>query len=70
MLLIYATEGTGGEEHRANRAFYRAARQPKAIWEIPEAGHVGGLEARPREYEQRVTRFFDRALLGETPDGS
>ena len=70
MLLIYATEGTGGEEHRANRAFYRAARQPKAIWEIPEAGHVGGLEARPREYQQRVTRFFDRALLGETPDGS
>jgi uncharacterized protein len=62
--LIYATEGTGGEEHRANRAFYRAAGAPKAIWEIPEAGHVGGLEARPREYERRVTGFFDQALLG------
>jgi fermentation-respiration switch protein FrsA (DUF1100 family) len=62
MFLIYASEGTGGEEKRANRAFYRAAGGPKAIWEIPEAGHVGGLEARPREYEQRVTGFFDRSL--------
>jgi dienelactone hydrolase len=62
VFLIYATDGTGGEEHRANRAFHRAAGEPKAIWEIPEAGHVGGLEARPREYEQRVTRFFDRFL--------
>ena len=65
MFLIYATKGTGGEEKRANRAFYRAARGPKAIWEIPEADHVGGLEARLREYEQRVTGFFDRSLRGE-----
>jgi uncharacterized protein len=62
MFLIYATEGTGGEEHRANRAYYDAAGAPKAIWEIPEAGHVGGHEARPAEYERRVTGFFDRAL--------
>ena len=33
-------------------------------WLIPEAGHVGGLEARPDEYERRVSGFFDRALLG------
>ncbi len=65
MFLIYASEGSGGQEKRANRAFYRAAGGPKAIWEIPEAGHVGGLEARPREYEQRVTGFFDRSLRGE-----
>jgi fermentation-respiration switch protein FrsA (DUF1100 family) len=65
MFLIYASKGTGGEEKRANRAFYRAAGGPKAIWEIPEAGHVGGLEARPGEYEQRVTGFFDRSLRGE-----
>ena len=65
MFLIYASEGTGGEEKRANRAFYRAAGGPKAIWEIPEAGHVGGLEARPQEYEQRVTGFFDRSLRGD-----
>jgi hypothetical protein len=26
---------------------------------------VGGFDARPAEYEQRVVRFFDRALLSE-----
>jgi dienelactone hydrolase len=65
MFLIYATDGTGGEEHRVNRALHRAAGQPKAIWEIPEADHVGAQQARPREYEQRVTRFFDHALRKE-----
>jgi uncharacterized protein len=63
MFLIYATNGTAGEERVFNPAFYDAANGPKAIWEIPEASHTGGLDARPREYERRVTRFFDRALL-------
>ena len=62
MLLIYATDGTGGEEHIFNRAYHRAAGTPKAIWEISESGHVGGLKARPREYEKRVARFFDRSI--------
>ena len=60
ILLIYAGRGGGGEE--LNPAYYRAAKQPKTIWKIPEAGHVGGLDARPREYEQRVIGFFDHAL--------
>ena len=29
-----------------------------------QAGHTGGLDARPREYEARVIAFFERALLG------
>ena len=58
---IYAGHGTGGEE--LNIDYYRAAHTPKTLWKIPEAGHGGGFEARPHEYEQRVTRFFDRALL-------
>ena len=62
LLLIYAGRGAGGED--LNAAFYRAAAQPKAIWRIPEARHVGGLNARPREYERRVVGFFDEALLG------
>ena len=62
LFLVYAGRGGGGEE--LNPDYYRAASFPKALWKIPEAGHVGGLQARPREYEQRVTRFFDRALLG------
>jgi len=60
VFLIYAGRGAGGEE--LNPVYYRAASAPKTIWRIPEAGHVGGLEARPREYERRVTRFFDDSL--------
>ena len=63
LFLIYAGQGGGGEE--LNPDYYRAASSPKTLWEIDEAGHVGGFQARPSEYEQRVTRFFDQALLGQ-----
>ena len=62
LLLVYAGRGGGGEE--LNAEYYRAALAPKRLWKIGEAGHVGGFEARPRAYEERVTGFFDRALLG------
>jgi uncharacterized protein len=65
MLLIYSPKDDP-DEPRFNRAFYEAAGAPKEIWGVPEAGHVGAQEARPREYEQRVTRFFARALRKET----
>src|SRR5256885_12609109 len=35
----------------------------RSIWEVPGSGHVGGINARPKEYERRVVGFFDRALL-------
>jgi dienelactone hydrolase len=60
VLLIYAGRGGGGEE--LNVDFFRAARQPKALWRIEGARHVGGLDARPAEYERRVVSFFDRTL--------
>jgi uncharacterized protein len=62
VFFIYAGHGAGGEEY--NLDYYRAAHPPKAVWKIPEAQHTGGFQARPRQYEQRVIRFFDRALLG------
>ena len=46
-----------------NPDYYAAAGAPKALWKIPEAGHTGGYQARPREYERRVVGFFDTALL-------
>jgi|SoiMethySBSTD1v2_1073268.scaffolds.fasta_scaffold03587_24 fermentation-respiration switch protein FrsA (DUF1100 family) len=63
LFLIYAGQGVGGEE--LNPEYFEAASQPKTLWKIDEAGHVGGFEARPEEYEQRVIAFFDRALLSE-----
>src|SRR5918992_938015 len=64
MFLIYSPKDDPDEE-RFNTAFYQAAGRPKAIWEVPEAGHVGAQDARPREYDERITRFFDRALREE-----
>jgi uncharacterized protein len=61
MFLIAAPNAPTGED--LNRGYYKAAGQPKFLWEIPESKHVGGLEARPREYERRVIEFFDRTLL-------
>jgi hypothetical protein len=62
VLFIAAPNSPNGED--LNRGFFEAAGEPKTLWEIPESGHVGGLDARPREYERRVVGFFDRALLG------
>ena len=60
--LIYASHVDNRDEKRFSRAYYREAGERKAIWGVPEAGHVGAQYARPREYEQRVTRFFYQAL--------
>jgi uncharacterized protein len=60
LLLIAAPNSPNGED--LNRGYYKAAGEPKELWEIPESRHVGGLAARPQEYERRVIGFFDAAL--------
>jgi hypothetical protein len=60
LMLIAAPNSPNGED--LNRRYVRAAGQPATLWEIPESRHVGGLSARPREYERRVVGFFDGAL--------
>ena len=62
VFLIYSTKGTGGEH--LNPKYYAAAGEPKTIWAISEGGHMGGITTHPQEYEERVIRFFDDALLG------
>lgn len=47
------------------KSYYKAAREPKSIWIIPEATHGQTWVKRPQEYTQRVTAFFDAALLGK-----
>jgi MYXO-CTERM domain-containing protein len=58
---VYGERGQPAEEP-ANRAFYKAARGHKEIWEVPGSGHIGGTEAQPEEYDRRITAFFDRWL--------
>jgi uncharacterized protein len=62
VFFIYGEHGQGGTEKVPNQGFYAAAGEPKEIWEVPEAQHVGGITTRPAEYERRVVAFFDRWL--------
>jgi uncharacterized protein len=59
---IYGEHGQGGSEKIPNQGFYAEAGEPKEIWEVPGAPHVGGIETQPAEYERRVVAFFDRWL--------
>jgi hypothetical protein len=62
VFFVYAERGQGGED--LSQDFYESASEPKFVWEVPGAKHTGGAELRPREYERRMTGFFDAALLG------
>jgi uncharacterized protein len=62
LLLIRGLDGQPQEA--LNRAYYDAAGSPKALWEVPGAGHTAALSTRRQEFERRVVGFFDRALLG------
>lgn len=61
-VLLIAT-GQDAMELRIAENYYEHARDPKTLWQIPEAGHGGGLLARPAEYEQTVITFFNQSLL-------
>ena len=67
VFFVYGEHGQPAEKP-ANHSFYAKAHGPKALWQVPGSRHVGGVDARPREYERRVVAFFDRNLLqGERP---
>jgi uncharacterized protein len=63
VFFIYGEHGQGGTEKAPNEGFYAKAGEPREIWEVPGAQHVGGITTRPAEYERRVIAFFDQALL-------
>jgi hypothetical protein len=58
---MYSGRGQGGEIE-LNPVFHRCAGASATLWEIPGAGHVGGIRAQPAEYERRVIGFFDEGL--------
>jgi uncharacterized protein len=66
VFFIYGEHGQGGTEEKPNRGFYAAAGEPKEIWEVPGAPHVGGITTAPEEYERRVMAFFDRHLVARS----
>ncbi len=47
---------------RDAETLYEAAREPKALWLVPGAGHLESYVAAGAEYERRVVEFFDQHL--------
>jgi pimeloyl-ACP methyl ester carboxylesterase len=41
---------------------YAAARQPKELWRLPDAGHTTASQLYPEEHARRVIEFFQRYL--------
>ncbi len=67
LLLIYGTEDTLVLPENS-RLLFAAAGEPKQLWRIERAGHVGGYALRQAEYEKRVSRFFADALAVDALD--
>jgi hypothetical protein len=63
-LLLISTGGSLPAERDFNRIYAKAAREPVELWDLPEVNHTAAIRERPEEYQRRVVRFFDNALLG------
>lgn len=52
-----------GAEIQFNRLFFQAAREPKDLWEVPNAHHAAAYLFEPLAYRERIRDFFGQALL-------
>jgi hypothetical protein len=64
--LLLIASGNSQNESEFNRLYADAAREPVELWDIPDGTHTAAVRERPEEYERRVIRFFDGALLERT----
>ena len=60
--VLLVASGGFEQEIPANRIYREHAGATAELYELPDAGHTGGLRKRPEEYEARTTAFLDRAL--------
>ena len=58
---IFFIHAGADEAGHLNPAYFRAAGEPKQIWEA-RGGHTQGIDKDTREYERRVTAFLDGSL--------
>jgi hypothetical protein len=61
VLLIVA--GKVADERTAAEYIREGSPRTVAIWDVPRAGHTGGLATQPAEWEAHVIAFLDHALL-------
>jgi len=52
-----------GEDRGFNQAYYAAAGESAVLWDRAEPGHIDAFDVHPEDYEARVIRFLDEALL-------
>lgn len=60
--VMFISSGMPTERHRLEYLF-EAAQEPKSLWIIPDAGHVGGFRQNPQEYEEKMISFLADHLL-------
>jgi len=63
VLLIHAENDSVVSVQDAH-ALFSAAREPKELWLIPDAGHAQAYLSERDTYAERVRQFFDRWLAG------
>ena len=61
LLVIHGGSDPRMPKDDATRLF-EAAQEPKQLWIIEEADHLGGLQADPETYLQKLVGFFDSCL--------
>lgn len=64
VLLIHGLADTVIPPGNARR-LYRAATEPKSLWQPEGVSHAASARQRPVEFEARVIAFFDEALLSD-----
>jgi uncharacterized protein len=62
-LLLIHGEADSHTPPAQSKELYAAAHEPKQLWIVPGAEHVGCYDTAREEYERRVTQFFREALL-------
>jgi hypothetical protein len=64
-LLIWAPND--GNRETMNTMYQDLIGTSADLWEMRDARHIKGLQARPEEYERRVVGFFSRAFAAAEP---
>lgn len=60
--ILFISTGQAGEFARVN-AYFEAAHEPKAHWNIPDSSHCAAARTHPLEYEQHLLNFYNSYLL-------
>src|SRR6185436_15956256 len=60
--VLLVASGGFEQEIPANRIYREHGGAATELYELPDAGHTGGLRKHPEAYEARTTAFLDRAL--------